>query len=397
MKLRGDPGSARFINRALVLEKLKFTDSVSRAELARQLGLSKITISEIVADLIKEDLIEETGEGNATSTGGRKPILLRLNESWHRVIGLDIGLTNTVIALGGLKGERVVQLRVPTCSTHDVDSILGQIEELIGTVLARGSIPRDKVAGIGISIRGLIDGRSGHIAFSPALDWRDVPFRDLVEERLGLPTTLDNCTRAMAFGEKWHEKSNDIRNIFYVNLGYGIGSAIVMNGRIYNNNSEFGHIKITNRDVLCDCGKKGCLEAVASGHAIGRFADAALGPRVSGAGYSAKDVADMAFAGNQKAREIFRDASRYLGRAISIATNLFNPDKVVIAGGIANARELIEEPLMDEYRATAMEVIKKSTVVTFSSFGMDAGIIGAISLALNRYVFHEEAVLAAGS
>jgi glucokinase len=170
-----------------------------------------------------------------------------------------------------------------------------------------------------------------------------------------------------------------------------------MNGRIYNNNSEFGHIKITNRDVLCDCGKKGCLEAVASGHAIGRFADAALGPRVSGAGYSAKDVADMAFAGNQKAREIFRDASRYLGRAISIATNLFNPDKVVIAGGIANARELIEEPLMDEYRATAMEVIKKSTVVTFSSFGMDAGIIGAISLALNRYVFHEEAVLAAGS
>lgn len=397
MKLRGDPGSARFINRALVLEKLKFTDSVSRAELARQLGLSKITISEIVADLIKEDLIEETGEGNATSTGGRKPILLRLNESWHRVIGLDIGLTNTVIALGGLKGERVVQLRVPTCSTHDVDSILGQIEELIGTVLARGSIPRDKVAGIGISIRGLIDGRSGHIAFSPALDWRDVPFRDLVEERLGLPTTLDNCTRAMAFGEKWHEKSNDIRNIFYVNLGYGIGSAIVMNGRIYNNNSEFGHIKITNRDVLCDCGKKGCLEAVASGHAIGRFADAALGPRVSGAGYSAKDVADMAFARNQKAREIFRDASRYLGRAISIATNLFNPDKVVIAGGIANARELIEEPLMDEYRATAMEVIKKSTVVTFSSFGMDAGIIGAISLALNRYVFHEEAVLAAGS
>ena len=397
MKLRGDPGSARLINRALVLRKLKFIDSLSRAELARQLGLSKITISEIVADLIKQGLVEETGEGSSTSTGGRKPILLRLNSSWHRVVGLDVGLTNTVVALGGLKGERVVQLRVPTTQKRDPESVLAQIEELIESTLTRGNISKDKVVGIGISIRGLIDAQEGKIAFSPAFDWKDVPFRDLVEQRLGLPTTIDNCTRAMAFGEKWHEKSNEIRSIFYVNVGYGIGSAIVMNGTIYNNNSEFGHIRITNRDVLCDCGKKGCLEAVASGYAIGRFADAAFGAKSPGTCYSAKDVAEMALSGNLKAQEIFRDASRYLGRAISIATNLFNPDKVVIAGGIASARQLIEEPMMEEYRATAMEVIKNSTLVTFSSFGMDAGVIGAISLALNKYVFHEEAALAATS
>jgi predicted NBD/HSP70 family sugar kinase len=395
MKIRGDPESARLINRALVLRKLKFIDSLSRAELARQLDLSKITISEIVADLIDEGLVEETGEGSATSAGGRKPILLRLNSSWHRVVGLDIGLTNTVVALGGLKGERVVQLRVPTTQSRDPDGVLAQIEELIESILTRGNISKDRVAGIGISIRGLIDAQEGRIAFSPAFDWRDVPFRDLVERRLGLATTLDNCTRVMAFGEMWHEKSNEIRTIFYVNIGYGIGSAIVMNGRIYNNNSEFGHIRITNRDVLCDCGKKGCLEAVASGYAISRFADLAFGEKSPGTCYSAKDVAEMAISGNQKAQEIFRDASRYLGRAISIATNLFNPDKVVIAGGIASARQLIEQPMMDEFRATVMEVIRKSTLVTFSSFGMDSGVIGAISLALNKYVFHEEAALAA--
>jgi len=397
MTPKGDPEGARFINRALVLGKLRSTNSLSRAELARRLGLSKMTISQIVADLITERLIQETGEGSPTSTGGRRPILLELSSSWHYVIGLDIGLTNTVIAVAGLNGERVAQLRVPTSLMHDTASILTQVEELAGSVLARGNITKDKIVGVGISIRGLIDGRRGYIVFSPALDWRDVPFRDLVQHRLGLPTILDNCTRVMAFGEKWHEKSNDIQNIFYVNLGYGIGSAIVMNGSIYNNNSEFGHIKITNRDVLCDCGKKGCLEAVASGHAIGKFAEAAIGTKPLGARYSAKDVAELAFEGNQTARQIYRDASRYLGRAISIATNLFNPDKVVIAGGIANARDLIEEPLMEEYRATAMEVIKKTTLVTFSSFGMDAGIIGAVSLALNKYVFHEEAARAANS
>jgi glucokinase-like ROK family protein len=394
---KGDPEGARFINRALVLEKLKFMDSLSRAELARQLGLSKMTISQIVADLIAERLIQETGEGSPTRTGGRKPILLQLSSLSHYVIGLDIGLTNTVIAVGALNGERVVQLRVPTNLRHDTESILTQVEKLVGSVLAEGNITKDKIVGVGISIRGLIDGQKGHIAFSPALDWTDVPFRDLVQQRLGLPTILDNCTRVMAFGEKWHEKSNNVKNIFYVNLGYGVGSAIVMNGRIYNNNSEFGHIKITNRDVLCDCGKKGCLEAVASGHAIGKFAEAAFGTKTPATRYSAKDVAELALAGNRIAQQIFRDASRYLGRAISIAANLFNPDKVVIAGGVASARDLIEEPLMEEFRATAMEVIKKSTLVTFSSFGMDAGIIGAVSLALNKYVFHEEAASGAHS
>ena len=393
--LRGDPGTARLINRALVLRRLKSADSHSRSALSRQLSLSKVTISQIVADLIAEGLIEETGEGSAKSTGGRKPILLRLSAASRLVIGLDIGLTNTVVALASLKGERLVQLRVPTNAKHDVESILAQVDELVRVTLEKGNIPRDRIVGVGISIGGLIESQNGYIMFSPDFGWKDVPFRSLIEQRLNLPTILDNCTRVMAFGEKWQEESRDAENIFYINLGYGIGSAIIMHRRIYNNNSEFGHIKITNKDVLCDCGKKGCLEAVASGHAIERIADAVIQKKTVDAHYTAKDVAELASAGNEVARQIFRDASRYLGRAISIVATLFNPDRVVIAGGIACARELIEEPLMEEYNATTMDVIKKSTQVTFSSFGIDAGIIGANSLALNRYIFHEEAAIAA--
>lgn len=321
--------------------------------------------------------------------------MLRLSAASRLVIGLDIGLTNTVVALASLKGERLVQLRVPTNAKHDVESILAQVDELVRVTLEKGNIPRDRIVGVGISIGGLIESQNGYIMFSPDFGWKDVPFRSLIEQRLNLPTILDNCTRVMAFGEKWQEESRDAENIFYINLGYGIGSAIIMHRRIYNNNSEFGHIKITNKDVLCDCGKKGCLEAVASGHAIERIADAVIQKKTVDAHYTAKDVAELASAGNEVARQIFRDASRYLGRAISIAATLFNPDRVVIAGGVACARELIEEPLMEEYNATTMDVIKKSTQVTFSSFGIDAGIIGANSLALNRYIFHEEAAIAA--
>lgn len=393
--VKGDPESARFINRALVLKGLKSSESHSRAALARQLGLSKITVSQIVADLISEGLIEERGEGNPRSTGGRKPILLSLSSSRRFVIGLDVGVTNTVVALAGLNGERLVQLRVPTNLRHDIQSILAQVDDLVGMALAKQNVSRERIVGVGISIGGLIDSQDGFITFSPDFGWQDVPFRSLVEKRLNLPVTIDNCTRVMAFGEKWQDTSHDPENIFYINLGYGIGSAIVMQGRIYNNNSEFGHIRITNKDVLCDCGKKGCLEAVASGHAIERIADAVIPKTSPGTHHTAKDVAELALSGNALAAQIFRDASRYLGRAISIAATLFNPDRVVIAGGVASARALIEEPLMDEYNATTMDVIKKSTPVTFSSFGIDAGIIGALSLALNTYIFHEEATIAA--
>jgi len=394
---KGDPEGARFVNRALVLKGLKSTEFHSRAALARQTGLSKITISQIVADLIAEGLIEEKGEGKPQSTGGRKPIQLALSSSSCFVMGLDIGLTNTVVALAGLKGERLIQFRVPTNVTHDVQSILTQVDDLVSAALTKQNIPRDRIVGVGISIGGLIESQNGLIAFSPDFGWQDIPFRSLMESRLKMPVTIDNCTRAMAFGEKWQEKSHDSENIFYINLGYGIGSAIVMHGRIYNNNSEFGHIRITNKDVLCDCGKKGCLEAIASGHAIERTANALIPKKAVDDHYTAKDVAEMALAGNEVARQIFRDASRYLGRAISIAATLFDPDRVVIAGGVASARELIEEPLMEEYNALTLEVIKKSTPVTFSSFGMDAGIIGAISLALNKYIFHEEATIAAST
>ena len=394
--VRGDPESARFINRSLVLGSMKSGEVLSRAELARQLRLSKVTISQVVADLISEGLVEETGDGGTSSTGGRRPRLIRVVSSGPYVIGLDIGLTNTVVALAGLDGTRIEQFREPTDVKHDAGSILAQIETLTEAILAKRNVPRTMILGVGISIGGLIDGGTGYIAFSPDFGWEELPFRGMVEQRLGLPTILDNCTRAMALGENWHEKSYDTRNIFYVNVGHGIGSAIVMHGRIYNNNSEFGHIRITNRDVLCDCGKRGCLEAVASGHAIEKLAAAAQDAQVSAA-RSAKEVAMLASAGNATPLGIFRDASRYLGRALSIAATLFNPDRVVIAGGVASARHLLEEPLMDEYTATTMDVIKNSTVVTFSSYGMDAGINGAICLALDRFVFHGEAAIVANS
>ena len=131
----------------------------------------------------------------------------------------------------------------------------------------------------------------------------------------------------MALGEHVFGSSVDVKNLFYVNIGYGIGSAMILNGRVHDKNSEFGHCFITAKKGLCDCGKEGCLEAHASGHAIAREAKLNIGKLT----VEASDVAKMAIDGNEDARAVFNEAGKYLGRAISFAANLYNPDKIVIA------------------------------------------------------------------
>ena len=388
---KGHPENARFVNRAAALSLIRRGGEQSRAEIARKLNLSKMTIGEVIDDLISEGIIKEKGEGSSMKNGGRKPIILQINNDDHFVIGLDIGLTNTIVALGNLKGERIVQFNSPTNKNHSIENILTQIEDFVRMILDKSKVPKSKIIGIGISIGGLIDSDTGYIRFSPDFGWKDVPLRELIEQRLSLSTAVDNCTRCMAFGEQWYEKEFHRKNIFYINLGHGIGSSIVMHGRIYNNNSEFGHIKITNHDVRCDCGKKGCLEAVASGHAIERIAKSSIKKTQKTQNLSAKEVAELAIAGNEEAIRIFSDVGRYLGRAISIAATLFNPDQVIIAGGVAQARILFEKAMLNEYLENTMDVIKNSTSICFSSFGIDAGINGCIAMALNKFIFHEEA------
>jgi len=389
MTKKGNPENARKINTSLILIKLKEQGQISRAELARSLKLSKMTISSIVADLLEAGLVIEIGEGDSMKQGGRKPILLTLPEKSKFVLGIDVGLTNTAVAIGNLRGEFVYKLRVPTRRNHSQSSILEQIKELSASVIDESKVDRESILGVGLSIGGMVNKEVGYITESPDFNWRDVPLKTQLEDALKLPVVIDNCSRVMALGEKWYGKARGVDNFFFVNVGFGIGSAIVINNKIYEKNSEFGHIFITKKNVRCACGKIGCLESVSSGHAIERVANQIL-PERNGDWYSAREVAELAAADNSDAARIFQEAGKYLGRALAIVATLFNPDKVVIGGGVANSGELLLEPLMEEFRLHCMDIIRDSTKVELSGLGMDAGIVGAVSLALDQYVFHSE-------
>ena len=390
MEIRtGDPELAREINEALVLNLLRSREMISRADITRALNLSKVTVSAVVSELIGEGLVKEIGEGNSLPSGGRKPRLLSLNTDQKYVIGIDVGKTSIVCAMSNLRGDLLTETRTPTARESDVENIVGQVESVVEEVTRRSGAAKDRILGIDLSVAGIVDRKTGFIRFSPDFGWQSVPIAELLSHRSGFTVEADNCTRVMALGEKWYGVARGVANVFSVNIGYGIGSAFIINGQICNSNREFGHLFITKTPVTCDCGKEGCLEAVASGHAIERTANE---QKKSADWITASMLEKMARQGDVQSLAIYESAGKYLGRAISIIANVFNPDKVILGGGVALAGDLLLGPIRQEYDSHTMEAIKSSTEIEVSALGLNAGVYGAVAVALNRFVFKPEVI-----
>ncbi|HEB30720.1 MAG TPA: ROK family transcriptional regulator [Spirochaetes bacterium] len=388
MRVRtGDPEMAREINRALILHLLRRHDSIPRAEIARHLNLSKVTVSTIVSGLLKNGHVVELGEGAALEKGGRRPIMLSLNIFSKYVIGIDIGTTNTVAAVGNLKGTVLKKISVTTTRNHSVENILGQVSHLVDEIIIQSEVDKKRIIGVGLSVAGQIEKDSGLIIFSPHFNWRNVYIAKLVEDKTGFKTIADNCTRAMALGEVWFGNGKNVSNLLFINVGYGIGSALVLDGKIYNHHSEFGHTFITKKKIHCPCGKYGCIEVVASGNAIERQANKLMDTE-NNEWISVKMAAERAEKGDTVAKKIIYEAGRYLGRGISILANFITPEKIIIGGGVSSAGDLLLKPILSEFNKNTMEVVKAKTQVCISSLGMEAGVYGAIAMALNDMFFN---------
>lgn len=386
----GDPEMAREINKALILNLLRMNDTIPRAEIARRLQLSKVTVSTIVNDLINSGIVIELGEGSSIERGGRPPILLSLNTSKHYVIGVDLGTTNMVAAIGDLKGNVHSKIRIPTSRDHRVETIIEQIACLIEEIVSNLD-KRNKIAGVGMAVAGQVDKESGLIIFSPHFNWHNVQIAKMVGERTGFQIRADNCTRVMTIGEVWYGAGKNDSNILFINVGHGIGSALVIDRRIYRHHSEFGHVFITTKKIRCACGKYGCLEVVSSGEAIEREANRML-PGRDREWITAKMVAERALNGDSEAKKIYDEAGRYLGRGISILANTLNSEKVIIGGGVALSGDLLLEPIMREFEKNTMEGIREKISVSLSTLGMDAAVRGAIAMALDDIIYDHKLV-----
>jgi len=301
------------------------------------------------------------------------------------VLALDLGGTQLRTALITPAGQVLHRSARPTPATHVDDVVAAAVDALTDTRRAAQNAV-GPVAAIGISAPGPLDPHAGRLIDPPNLPqstW-DVPLADLIAGALGLPATLDKDTNVAALGEGFFGVAADTGDFVYLTISTGVGGAAVTGGRLLHGPDgaagEFGHITVDAFDgPLCGCGARGHLEAIASGTGIAKAAAAAglpVGPA------SAKDVVDLEAAGNPVAARIMQKARQAVASAVVTVVDLFNPDLVIIGGGIAAAEgERMLGPVRDAVTETAFKVQRRRVRIVEPALGDDVSLVGALILA----------------
>jgi len=398
-----DPnGGAKYINRlnkVKILKIVRTAETLSRADIAKTSGLSAPTVSRIIEDLLAEGLVREVGEGE--SQGGRPPTLLKFSDQRNFIIGLDLGTTNIYGVLSDFDAKIVAEVRTPTRIEEGFADVMTRTAGVIAELIAEPSVANKRIYGIGMAVAGLINRKRNIVEFSPDFHWHNVDVVESLSRVHPYPIIIDNVTRVMALGEMWYGLGQKFKNLICVNVGYGIGAGIIINGKpLYGPlglAGEFGHITLEKDSPLqCECGNFGCLEALASGNAIAKAACHRLlaGDRSlllelcegDPKKVTAEIVADAAKKGDTLAWDIFDRAVEYLGIGIAGLVNLFSPEAVVIGGGVAQAGDILFEKVRKTINARSLNKISSEMLLKPATFGMKAAVMGAVSLVLSEVI-----------
>ena len=387
------------LNKIKVLGLIRETGPVSRADIVKRTGLSAPTVTRIVDGLIHDEkLVAEVGMGS--SSGGRPPLLVKFNSEQNYVIGIDLGATFTRGALSNLDGKFINEIKIPTKLDSGFDAIMEDLSDLIHRLSNGNSkVKKQRIFGVGIAVAGLINRRKNLVEYSPDFDWYNVDIANALGKSIEFPVIFDNVTRLMALGGLSYGAGQKLQNFICVNVGYGIGAGIIVDGKLLMGADgfagEFGHITVeTDSDIQCSCKKYGCLEALASGKAIALTAQSRLARGQSSLlielcggdvnKVTAKMVADAARKGDELASNVFNRAMDYIGIGISSLVNIFNPELVTIGGGVSLAGDIFFDNIRKSVDRNIMQPTSREVEILPVTFGENAALMGAFALILQR-------------
>jgi len=301
-----------------------------------------------------------------------------------RYVGIDLGGTNLKLGLVSADGQVLDHFSAPTEADEGPDLVLERMAQAVRDLSAQAGIELGKVAAVGVGAPGPVHWDAGVVLFAPNLKgWVNVPVRDTLREKLGVPVGLENDANAAAYGEFRCGAGRDVHTMFLLTLGTGVGGGIVIDGRLFRGTSdtgaELGHVIVQHGGRLCGCGNRGCLEAYASATAVvARFkADAGeVSPLARQENLTCEDVF-KAVGTDKPAARIVEETAEYLAVGIASIMHVLNPEMVVLTGGMMGAGDAFLERVRHHVRQTAFESAWKACQVRWSTLGGDAGILGA--------------------
>lgn len=379
MKQTGDLALVKKMNTAIVLDAVLRYAPLSRAQISERTGLNKATVSSLVQDLIDSHLVRDLGPGE--SSGGRKPNLLQFCADAGYAVGIDLGVNYIQGILADLEGNVVAELREPL-RDNSADVAIPRLLACIEKLRARIPLCPYAMVGIGIGVPGLVN-EEGTILFAPNLSWTEVPLRAIVEERFGVPVTIDNEANAGAQGEQRYGAGRGIANQIYVSVGIGIGTGMILNKELFKGaggfSGELGHLSIRADGKPCRCGNRGCWELYASENALLAQAEPLGFHDLDG-------LLAAAGQGNAEVRALFAHIGEALGVGIANIVNVFNPDVVIVGNEMRRAEEWIAPAVLRTVEERALAHHRSKLRVLYAELGEKSAVRGAAYYAISAFL-----------
>jgi glucokinase-like ROK family protein len=382
----------KYLKKAII-NQLDRSGDLTIAELARELNISTPKVTSLVNDLIQDGLLQDYGK--IDSTGGRRANIYGLLSNACYFIGVDVRRYYINIGLLDFKKHLVsVREKVPYRLENTSDSLAALIT-VIKDFVKEQKIVKDKILGMGINLSGRINHNTGY-SYS-FFNFQEAPLTEIIQKETGIRTFLENDSNAMAYGEFCNGVVTSEQHIVFVNLDYGTGAGLLINGQIYYGKSgfsgEFGHIPFYHNELLCNCGKKGCLETEVSGQALLRLAKEKM---AGGSGsvllkkmkkpedLKLEDLVEAARNEDMMMIELLAEMGEQLGRALAVLINLFNPELLILGGTLAETGDYLRLPARSALNKYSLSLVNSDTQLKMSKLGEKAGVMGGSLIARNK-------------
>lgn len=387
-------GSKSALVKKRIITHYIYNGSSTITDLSKEMDLSIPTVTKFISEMCEDGYINDYGK--LETSGGRHPNLYGLNPKSGYFIGVDIKKFALNIGMINFKGDMMELKTDIPYKLENTPEALEELCKLVKSFISKVSVEPEKILNININISGRVNTESGY-SFSQ-FNFSERPLAEILTEKIGYQVCIDNDTRAMTYGEYLQGGVKGEKNIIFVNISWGLAIGIIINGEIYTGKSgfsgEFGHVNTFDNEVLCHCGKKGCLETEASGSAlhrilldrIGNGESSILSSRIEQKGktLTLTEIIDAVNKEDLLCIEIVEEIGHKLGKQIAGLINILNPELVIIGGALSLTGDYITQPIRTAMRKYSLNLVNKDSVIMTSKLRDRAGIVGACMLARSR-------------
>ncbi len=384
----------REANRLQILHQLLLRKTSTRQELTQLTGLSNATVANLIAGMMEEGLVVETG--TVASQGGRPTAILAVNASAGACVGVDVAETYIRFELYDLTLQNLAEYEIELPSTQkEPQEVVNMIVSGFDALLDRSGLSRDQVVGVGISIPGPFEHSTGVSVFAPSWGWRDVSLQSMLEKELNLPLYMDNPLKFNALAEAWFGAGQGVDTMAALVLGTGVGAGLVINGQLFrgasNTAGEWGHSVIVAGGRTCRCGNRGCLEAYVGAPGIIQTL-VEIDPKSTllfpeDQTHTISAIATAAEEGNNTAKAVVHQTAVYLSAGLSSLINILNPEQVILGSWVARLLGSVMLPeLLELVEKQSLAQPYKSVQFTLSKMNRNPVSLGAATLVLEEFL-----------